>query len=84
MSQTELKMITEIFAPQNENEIKTLLTIAKESVFIDIKPYSHNTVSLNLHILEKTHHYNDDKIKLVLKFLGLDKKGWGDEDEESL
>jgi hypothetical protein len=44
-------MISKVFSPKNEKEIKTLWSIAEESRYIDIKPYSHNIVGLNLQIL---------------------------------
>ena len=77
MRNLKIKMIANIFSPKNDEEIKTLSSIAEESKYIDIKPYSHNIVGLNLQILNKNHNYDDEKIKLVVKTFGLDKKGWG-------
>jgi len=69
--------IEKVFAPQSEKEMKDLMTIAEESRWIDIKPYSHNIVGLSLRILDETHKYDEEKIKLVVKTFGLNKKGWG-------
>ena len=64
-------------APKTKEEYENLACIAEESRWIDIKPYSHNIVSLTLRMLEEDHHYDEEKIKLVVKTFGLDKKGWG-------
>lgn len=76
----------ETFAPKSPAELGELMRIAQESRFIDIKPYSHNIVGLTLRILSESHKYDEEKIKLVVKTFGLDKKGWGylvgDEDED--
>ena len=69
--------IAKVFSPKNNDEMKTLWSIAEESKYIDIKPYSHNIVGLELQILNKNHNYDNEKIKLVVKTFGLDKKGWG-------
>ena len=71
------KTINKIFAPQTQNELFELMSIANESKFIDIKPYSHNIVGLVLRILSETYKYDDNKIKLVVRVFGLHKKGWG-------
>jgi len=69
--------IEKVFAPQDEKELEVLMRIAEEARWIDIKPYSHNIVGLSLSILGKTHNYDKEKIKLVVKTFGLDRKGWG-------
>jgi len=69
--------IEQIFCPQTERERKCLYSIAQEVDFIDIKPYSHNIIGLNLKILKDDEGYYDLKIKEVVKMFKLDKKGWG-------
>jgi hypothetical protein len=69
--------IKKTFAPNDDKELGELMRIEKESMYIDIKPYSHNIVGLSLRILSETYKYDDEKIKLVVKTFGLDKKGWG-------
>jgi hypothetical protein len=69
--------IEKVFAPQNEKELKDLMCIAEEARWIDIKPYSHNIVGITLRMLDENHKYDEEKIKLVVKTFGLDKKGWG-------
>jgi hypothetical protein len=53
-----------------------LLNIAKEVDWIDIKPYSHNIVGMELSFLEKE-GFDSEKIKSVVRLFGLDSKGWG-------
>ena len=69
--------IEQIFCPQTERERKCLYSIAQEVDFIDIKPYSHNIIGLNLEILKDKEGYYDSKLKEVVKMFKLDKKGWG-------
>lgn len=72
----DIGKINHIFKPKNVKELETLVKILDESQFIDIKPYSHNLVMINLTILERNHEYDAEKIKLVVRTFGLDKKGW--------
>ena len=71
----------------SEKIIKILTKIDEEIPYIDIKPYSHNIIGLQLDMLEKL--TNEDNIKKVVKEKGLDKLGWGhileeEEEEEEL
>ena len=66
----------DLFAPTSDDELDNLFSIAEESKYIDIKPYSHNIVSIALRILDEQYHYDDEKMKLVIKTFKLDKKGW--------
>ena len=70
------RICKEVFSPESEEELANLFTIAFESRWIDIKPYSHNIVGLTLRMLDEDQHYDEEKIKLVVKTFGLDKKGW--------
>jgi hypothetical protein len=72
----DIGKIHHIFKTKNPEELETLVSILDESLFIDIKPYSHNLVMINLTILQKNHQYDKEKIALVVKTFGLDKKGW--------
>ena len=56
-------------------EEKALRIIAKEVPFIDIKEYSHNIISLQLRELDDCYH-DSNRIRKVVRFFGLDKKGW--------
>jgi hypothetical protein len=76
MSATWEIEIQRVFCPQTESEKTILLSIAKEAEFIDIKPFSHNIVSLNLLMLVKNEGYYTAKIQEVVRMFGLDKKGW--------
>jgi len=49
--------------------------IKAEIPFIDIKPYSHNIISLNLTFLEE--QYGKDEVKKIVKETRLKHKGWG-------
>ena len=71
------KSIREIFEPKDDKEFENLMRIGKEIKFVDIKPYSHNIIGLTLNMLSENNNYDDEKIKLVVKTFGLDKKGWG-------
>lgn len=72
----DIGKINLIFKPSNIEEFETLIKILDESLFINIKPYSHNLVMINLTILSEKHQYDKEKIALVVKTFGLDKKGW--------
>ena len=72
----KLRTIGKVFEPKNTKEVQVLWNIHEENRFIDIKPYSHNLVMINLTILENNHQYDAEKIKLVVRSFGLDKKGW--------
>ena len=67
----------ETFAPKNPEELEHLVRIAEESDYINIKPFSHNIVSIRMRILEEDHKYERKDISLVVTTFGLDKKGWG-------
>jgi len=71
------KYIRKLFEPKDDKEFENLMRIGKEIKFVDIKPYSHNIIGLTLNILSEDNNYDDEKIKLVVKTFGLDKKGWG-------
>jgi hypothetical protein len=71
------KSIRKIFEPKDDKEFENLMRIGKEIKFVDIKPYSHTIIGLTLNILSENNNYDDEKIKLVVKTFGLDKKGWG-------
>lgn len=76
LNANQRKMIEETFVPANDEERETLQCILKEVRWIDIKPFSHNIVGLELQMLADQHGYDDKKIALVVKTFGLDKKGW--------
>ena len=78
-SNPKLKQVYEdierVFYPQGEDEREPLRIIANEVPFIDIKEYSHNIISLQLRVLDDCWH--DRKlIRKVVRFFGLDEKGW--------
>ena len=50
-------------------------TIKKEIPFIDVKPYSHNIINLNLMILEKK--YGQEEVNKLIKKTKLKDLGWG-------
>ena len=54
---------------------KAIESIANETPYIDIKPYSHNIISLQLSIIENEGGL--EKVKECIKKFKLDKKGWG-------
>lgn len=51
-------------------ELKTRI----ENVVVDIKPYSHNIISLNLRIIAE--EFRQDIANTILLDYGLDKMGW--------
>jgi hypothetical protein len=69
-------LIDEEFPDITAEQKKCLLSIAKEVDFIDIKPFSHNIVGLELRILDEK-GFDNDKINKVIKLFGLEEKGWG-------
>lgn len=48
--------------------------IKNETPYINIKPYSHNIISLALKAIAK--NFGDDKAQKAIKNFGLDKLGW--------
>ena len=55
--------IEKIFSPNTERERKCLYSIAHEVDYIDIKPYSHNIIGLNLKILSEDEGYYEAKME---------------------
>ena len=53
--------------------------IHEEAVWVDIKPYSHNLISIYLRILKEKFSLCDDEIADVMEEAGLDEKGWSSE-----
>ena len=53
--------------------------IREEKPFVDLKPYSHNIISLTLQQIAKEYGY--DAANNIIKELELEKKGWRKEDE---
>jgi hypothetical protein len=68
-------LIDEEFPNTTAEQKKCLLSIAREVDFIDIKPYSHNIVGMELGFLDKA-GFDKQKIKEVVKLFGLENKGW--------
>lgn len=68
-------LIDEEFPDTTAEQKKCLLSIAREVDFIDIKPYSHNIVGMELGFLDKA-GFDKQKIKEVVKLFGLEDKGW--------
>lgn len=68
-------LIDEEFPDITAEQKKCLLNIAREVDFIDIKPYSHNIVGMELGFLEKA-GFDKFKMKEVIKLFGLEDKGW--------
>ena len=60
---------------QEEKYIKLFNKISNEVLYIGIKEYSHNIISICLEQIYK--EIGIDKLKEVIKIQGLDKKGWG-------
>ena len=50
------------------------MAILKEIPYIDIKPYSHNIISLRLQMISE--EFGDDVAHQLIKDLKLDTKGW--------
>jgi nitric oxide reductase activation protein len=72
MSQTDKPIMTDWSQDRSVDEIK--LKILNESRFIDIKPYSHNIVGLELNMLaQKT---SNDYVNNYIYELNLHKLGW--------
>ena len=60
----------------NQSEyIKIIKTIKKEIPFVDIKPFSHNIINLELQILSEK--FGEDKVKQVISETKLKHLGWG-------
>ena len=55
------------------NEYK--LKILNEIPYLDIKPYSHNIISLTLQMIEDD--YGVEVVRGIIKDFKLDEKGWG-------
>jgi len=51
--------------------------IAKNAPLVDIAPFSHNIIGLELNILKTNNGYTLDQIKAIVRKYKLDKKGWG-------
>jgi len=51
--------------------------IAKNAPLVDIAPFSHNIIGLELNILKTNNGYTLDQIKEIVRKYKLDKKGWG-------
>lgn len=51
--------------------------IAEEAPFVDLKPYSHNIISLCLMQIDK--EYGKDEANKAIRELGLKKLGWREE-----
>lgn len=49
--------------------------IKQEIPFVDIKPFSHNIISLELRLLEKK--YGEEEVKNLIKSTKLKDLGWG-------
>ena len=56
----------------NLNEIK--IKILEEIPFIDIKPFSHNIISLELRIIAE--EYGQDVANKIIQDYKLDERGW--------
>ena len=61
---------------EKQTEEMVLQTIENESKYIDIKPFSHNIVGLELQMLSEQFNYTNAQIKEVVKKYNLHKKGW--------
>jgi len=70
------------------NQYISFKKIYEEVDYIDIKPYSHNLISINLEIIskDKTESYNyaykfgktrNEIVDYIILKWGLDEKGWG-------
>jgi len=68
--------IQQVFCPQSLSERKCLVSIANEFEYIDIKPYSHNIIGMNLRELVENEGYYPAKIQEVVRMFELEKKGW--------
>ena len=51
-------------------------SIKRERDYIDIKPYSHNIVGINLRYLSEIANFTDKQMSAVIRLNGLDKLGW--------
>lgn len=63
------------FGSVTTEQKQILLKIAKEVDWIDIKPYSHNIVSLQLRSLNEK-GFDDKMMDDVIKMFHLHRKGW--------
>ena len=52
-------------------------SIEKNAPLVDIAPFSHNIIGLELNILKTNNGYTLDQIKAIVRKYKLDKKGWG-------
>jgi hypothetical protein len=69
------KIIDEEFHNISAEQKKRMLCIAKEVESVDIKPYSHSIISLQLSMLAENGMDEKDIRKTITTF-GLDEKGW--------
>ena len=57
------------------NKEDIINTIKKEIPFVNVKPYSHNIISINLFILEK--EYGQEEVNKLIEKTKLKDLGWG-------
>jgi|11_taG_2_1085331.scaffolds.fasta_scaffold116500_1 hypothetical protein len=58
-----------------ENPIEDLIyDIEEQMEYVDIKPYSHNIISLNLRMIDE--YYGEKEANLVIRELNLTSMGW--------
>jgi hypothetical protein len=68
------KRIKKMSKQVDEELVKIRESIIKEIPYIDIKPYSHNIIGLQLSVIDKK--YGHDEVVKTIKEFELDKKGW--------
>mgnify|MGYP003671268503 FL=1 len=68
------KRIKKMSKQVDEELVKIRESIIKEIPYIDIKPYSHNIIGLQLSAIDKK--YGHDEVVKTIKEFELDKKGW--------
>lgn len=60
----------------NSTATEIILKIESEADYIDIKPYSHNLVSIYLLTLKEKYGFTPKQVSNIVKLYNLDKKGW--------
>ena len=75
MENPNLYEIQLCFKETEEEKQKIINTIKAEIPYIDVKPYSHNIIQLELDILEK--HYGIEEVLKLIETTELKNLGWG-------